>query len=304
MDNQLPEMGEQPKRTLHPKEQLLFLSATIFIFWMMASGLLYLVFNSKGLDITNGFSFLSKDSPVEMRNFARAALLVNHLLMFLVPALAASWLFYKSEWQFVVGTRPLPKIRPLALGLLFLAASFPLAQTLFQVNSWLVEKASFLASFQETEATIMATIEGMLRMDSIWEMLFSLVVMALVPAIGEELVFRGLIQRILAKWMGKPYLAILIASLIFGLVHFEIERLFAIIFLGIILGLLYHWTKNLWVSIAGHFLFNGSQVVAAYFAQDKLAEIAATDGEPMPILVTLASLPILFFIGKKIRNER
>lgn len=303
MDNQLPEAGGSPKRIFQPREKLLFLSATVFILWMIATGVVYMAFDSKGLDLTNGFSFLSSESPVEMRNFARAALLIQHLLMFLVPGLIAAWIFYRDEWQFEVGTRPLPQANILGLGVLFLAASFPLAQTLFQANSFLVEKIGALSSLVATEDAIMNTIEGMLRMDSPWEMIFSLLVMAAVPAVGEELIFRGFIQRILERWSGKPYVAILIASLLFGLVHFEIQRLLAIIALGMVLGLLYSWTRNLWVSIIAHFLFNGIQVVAAYFAQDKLSEIAASEGESMPIYVTLISLPILFFIGKKIKDK-
>jgi membrane protease YdiL (CAAX protease family) len=85
-------------------------------------------------------------------------------------------------------------------------------------------------------------------------------------------------------------------------VHFEVQRLFAIIALGIVLGLIYYWTRNLWVSIFAHFLFNGSQVVAAYFYQDELGEIASADGQSMPIWVTLISLPALYFIGKKLRD--
>lgn len=300
MNNQLPENQVPQERIFRPIEKLLFLSATLFVFWMIAVGVISVFFESKGLNLENGLSFLSSESSLDMRNFARATLLFQQLLAFLIPGLIAAWVFYRGKWQYVVGTRPAPPWRLLGLGLLFLAAAFPLAQSLFQLNSFIVEKIDFLAALQTTEEAIIDSIKGMLRMDSIWEMLLSLLVMAAVPAIGEELIFRGFIQRILAQWTAKPYLAIFLASLIFGLIHFEIERLLSIIALGMVLGLIYHWTKNLWVSIIGHFLFNGVQVIAAFFAQDKLGDIAAAEGESMPIYVTLISLPILFLIAKKL----
>lgn len=303
MNHSDTEPGEKPRRIFPPQEILLFLSGIVFLSWMIGSGLLYLIFQSQGLDLTEGFGFFGKESPLEMRNFVRASLLINHLTMFLVPALFTGWLFYRSNWQYEVGTLPAPKWQPLGLGILLMAASFPVAQLLFQVNGWLVEQMPFLDGLVESEASTMGMMEGLLVMQSPWEMLFSLLVMAAVPAIGEEMVFRGFVQRLLGKWLGKPYVAILITSLIFGLVHFQVQRLLAIILMGIVLGLLFYWTRSLWVSIAAHFLFNGSQVVLAYFSQDKIEQMAAAEGETIPIAVSIFFLGAMVFIGKKLHGQ-
>lgn len=302
MNGTSPDIDEKPRRSFAPQEILLLLSGTMFLCWLLANGLVYLSFQSQGLNFDGGFSFFNRDSPPEMRNFVRAALLVNHLLTFLVPALIVGWLFYRNRWQHEVGTRPAPALGVLALGILFTVAAFPLAQVVFQANSWLAEQVGFLAPLIELENSTMGMLEGMLVMDSPWEMLFSVLVMAALPAVGEELVFRGFVQRLIGQWTGRPYVAILITSLLFGLVHFQVQRLLAIVLLGIVLGLLFYWTRSLWISIFAHFLFNGIQVVVAFFNQDKLAEMAASEGEPIPIAITLLSLVALFFLAKKL-NE-
>jgi uncharacterized protein len=85
---------------------------------------------------------------------------------------------------------------------------------------------------------------------------WGLALVALSAGIGEELLFRGVVQAGLAGPLGiLP--ALLIASLLFGLVHAMSRAYFLITFFaGIYLGLLYLWSGNLLVPIIVHFLYD------------------------------------------------
>ena len=233
----------------------------------------------------------------------RGALLVNHLLSFLVPALLTGYVFFRQRWASEVGIRHIPPIGKLALGVLLTVMSFPMAQLAFMANRWVVEKISWLQSLIASESASENLMEGLLVMPSLWEMLFSLLVMAVVPAIGEEMVFRGILQKQMQRIMANPYIAIIITALIFSLAHFQVQRFFAIFLLGIVLGLIFYWTKNLWVPIAGHFVFNGTQVVAAYVSQEDLDKLNAGEDVQLPFAVIAFSFVAIFLISKKLKES-
>ena len=87
----------------------------------------------------------------------------------------------------------------------------------------------------------------------------------------------------------------------------RIQRFFAILLLGAVMGLLFFWTKNLWVPIAAHFLNNGAQVVGAGFNQEKISELKDGTSEDLPLAVILASAAVFvtsgFFLWKERNNE-
>ncbi|MBK9014240.1 MAG: CPBP family intramembrane metalloprotease [Saprospiraceae bacterium] len=194
----------------------------------------------------------------------------------------------------------------LLLGLLFVMSAFPLAQLAFLANKWLVEQFPALQVWVHTEKLTVKLMEGLLVMQTPWEMVASLVVMAIVPALGEELVFRGIGQQKLIEITGRPALGIALTALIFSITHFEIQRFLAILLLGVVRGLLFYWTKNLWIPIAAHFLNNGAQVIIAWLNQEKISELKEGAGDDLPLAVILTSAAVFatsgFFLWKE-RNE-
>ena len=88
---------------------------------------------------------------------------------------------------------------------------------------------------------------------------------ALLPALGEELMFRGVLQRLFHDWTKNIHVSIFLAALVFGLFHLQFYGLLPRVFLGMVLGYLFYWTGSLWVPIFVHFMNNASAVIAAYF---------------------------------------
>lgn len=280
-----------------PKMVLFTLAGLVFLSMMLGSGILALISHLQNIEIQSVISVFGNDSSLPERNFMRGTLLLNHLMTFMVPALIAGWVFYRRNWPKGVMLHRAPEAKMLGLGVLFVMSAFPLAQLAFTFNQWLVEQIPFLDGLVKTETASENLIEGLLIMQSPWEVLFSLLVMAVVPAIGEEMIFRGFIQRHLIRLTKKPVLGIVLTALVFSLAHFQIQRFLAIFLLGAVLGLLFFWTKNLWIPIAAHCLNNGAQVVIAYFNQDKLNELNQGAGEEMPLPLILLSVFLLAVTG-------
>ena len=85
---------------------------------------------------------------------------------------------------------------------------------------------------------------------------FNILLLAIIPAIGEELFFRGIIQKIFIGIFRNSLTGIIITSIIFGLLHFQIDNLLAITFASIIFGIIYERSKNILLTIILHFSFN------------------------------------------------
>lgn len=88
------------------------------------------------------------------------------------------------------------------------------------------------------------------------EFVVGIFIMAFFPAMFEEVFFRGTLQNLLSKWWKNPFVAILVTSIIFSLIHMSIYLFLSRLVLGFALGLMFHYTKNIWVNIIAHFLNN------------------------------------------------
>lgn len=305
MDDLQPERENTTSRFVPPPPTvLLTLGGLLFLCWFAGSGIVALACHLQGIDLHEAVSAFGNNQSVDERNFMRGALLINHTATFLVPALLTGWIFFREKWpyQFLL-TNPV-KLSTLGFSILFMMAAFPIAQVAFTANSWIVRQFPSLHALVETETATENLLEGLLVMQSPWEMAFSLLVMAVVPALGEEMVFRGVVQQQLDKWKGKPLLAIGLTAFLFSLVHFQIQRFLAILWLGLVLGLLLFWTRSLWIPIAAHFLNNGAQVVIVYFNQEKLSKLNEGTTEDLPLSVILVSAGLLVLTGLQLWHGR
>ena len=101
------------------------------------------------------------------------------------------------------------------------------------------------------------------------EFLMAIVIMAFFPAMFEEVFFRGAVQNLLVRWWKKPFIAILVTSLIFSFIHMSVYLFLSRAVLGFVLGLLYHKSKNIWVNIFAHFLNNAIAVAQLFYLSSK-----------------------------------
>ncbi|MBX7125228.1 MAG: CPBP family intramembrane metalloprotease [Cyclobacteriaceae bacterium] len=117
-----------------------------------------------------------------------------------------------------------------------------------------------------------------------------LFVIALLPAIGEELVFRGMIQRELQRWSGNAHLAIWTAAIIFSAFHLQFLGFAPRVLLGALFGYLYYWSGNLWIPVVGHLFNNGMLVTLIYLNQLGITKIDMESTEPSPVMLVIASV--------------
>ncbi len=242
---------------------------TIFFCSLVGLGLIAGYGNIKGLNLQDAMSSLSPDSDAGLRNFIRTNLLINHLTMFVLPALIFSYLFYKNKWNSHLRINEFPKLKNLILGSIIILIAFPLAQ----LALWLNMQLPLPSTLIEMEEGTAELVRNLLLVQEPYELWFNIFVIAVIPAIGEEFIFRGFVQKNILKATNNPHIAIWVAAIIFSAIHMQFQGFLPRVVLGGILGYLFYWTGNLWIPIFAHFMNNAFQIVGQYFYQKGMVDI-------------------------------
>ena len=155
-------------------------------------------------------------------------------------------------------------LKQVVLVMVIMVASVYFAGALGVLNKAIPISESWRIRFDNLEKKYAEQVEMMVNLKSFGGYLLSILLMAFLPALCEEALFRGGLQNFLSRGSRSPWLAIIIVSILFSIVHFSFYGFLPRLFLGIILGLVYYLTNNLWLSILAHFFNNALAVSVAY----------------------------------------
>ncbi|HEY0744547.1 MAG TPA: CPBP family intramembrane glutamic endopeptidase [Chryseosolibacter sp.] len=150
---------------------------------------------------------------------------------------------------------------------------------------------SFLDDFErwarELEDNAERTTEYLTQFASWWEFMIAVLVIAVLPAIGEELVFRGLIQNELYKATKNIHVSIWFAAILFSTIHFQFFGFVPRMLLGALFGYLYYWSGSLSLAILAHFVNNGASLLALYLYQKGTFEFDLETPQSAPANVVM-----------------
>lgn len=137
-------------------------------------------------------------------------------------------------------------------------------------------------------------------------LLVGLVVIALVPAIAEELVFRGVLQRNLVQLTNSRHVGVWLAAAVFSAIHVQFFGFVPRLVLGLVLGYLYEWSGNILMSMVAHFTQNALQLVLLYLFQNHFlpATFDPDSTAPLPWVAVLISAALcaglLYFLHQQL----
>lgn len=262
----------QPMRTFKeensPFIQLLLLSfyalAGLLVFFLIA---LFLVFMRHGSAMLSDLSWL-KDGAGQYAFDLKMLLTAQQVGFFLFPALLLALTERKRQSEFY-GLRP-PQLTNLVVVLLLMMVSIPMMEWINVSNQKMVFP-EFLKGVENwmriKEDENLATTLAILKMDSIAGFLLNIFVIAVVPAVCEEFIFRGALQRTFGRLFKSPHFAIWLAAFVFSCIHLQFFGFFPRLLLGAAFGYLYFWTGSIWYSVFAHFINNAYAVCIAFYMQ-------------------------------------
>lgn len=207
-------------------------------------------------------SFLDVSDARNLSAF-RIVQVVTTLIGFLLPAWVFAMLAYKKAGVFI-GTSTPYTTRQFFLTLAILLTSMLALSALTYVNEHIPLPTSWQAKVNALDAAYRKQIAAFTKMDGIRDLAVAVLTMAILPAVVEEMLFRGCLQNIMIGLTKQAWLGIFITGILFSLMHLSWSGFLARLFLGLVLGLLYYFSKSIWLSITAHALFNGFQIIAVF----------------------------------------
>ncbi len=199
--------------------------------------------------------------------FLRYMVIVQDISIFIVPALIIMKLMRRENQGRLTDFR-LPGLTDVFLVVILAFSLIPLTDFTGRLNAglhlpdwmsglekWMIRKEN------ETDDIIGLLITS----DNIPALLLNLVMIALLPAIGEELIFRGIFQKILYRLFKSGHASVWFTAVIFSAIHFQFLGFIPRLILGLVFGYLFLWSGTLWLPVLAHFVNNAIPVVGTYF---------------------------------------
>ncbi|HCD67363.1 MAG TPA: hypothetical protein DEQ56_02695 [Bacteroidetes bacterium] len=174
----------------------------------------------------------------------------------------------------------------------------PLMSSLLELNMAIdLSKWPDLKNWIDTQDSASnQTYEAMVGNRGFFSFITSLVFMALIPAIAEEIFFRGFLMNIFNGIFKNMHVSILVTALLFSVIHFQLLKVIPMFFLATVFGYAVYWTGSLWASIIAHFVNNAIAVIMLYFYAEGDYGKVLEQGESLPLTATVLMAVIVVTI--------
>ena len=256
------------------------------------------------LSIVAGVSILFFEQPLST-GALKWIQFVQQIALFLLPPLCVAYLWSNKplEW---LRAYPLPKGKGVKIGIwamTLMQVALPAINLLGYWNQQLtlpafLEPLEQWMKTQEESAKILT--EQFMSTTTLIGLICNLLLMAVLPAMAEELTFRGVLQRLFEGKGEKgdeakgdeakrregekiPHLAIWCSAILFSAIHLQFYGFVPRMLMGALFGYMLVWTGSLWIPILMHFTNNAMAVILYFVAlrqgwdMDKVDAIGTND---------------------------
>jgi membrane protease YdiL (CAAX protease family) len=211
-------------------------------------------------------ALISFSNPLDV-GLLKLSQLILSISVIVLPPIVLAYLISTTPFNFLYLYKRTANWGDIIFVILFMIIIIPFINLLGDINHRLVLPKVFSGlemwmKTSEDQATIIT--QKFLNVRNIPGLFFNIILIAIIPAIGEELYFRGAIQRVIQQWKGIK-VSIWITAIIFSTIHFQFYGFLPRMLMGAFFGYLLFWSKNLWLPIIAHFTNNVIAVIFYYF---------------------------------------
>lgn len=296
-------------RDMKPFPQLMF-SAFVILVCFLVFMLLSLVIAVPlfGFDSMLSIPSLDDINSPEKLLVLKFFQVVQAIGLFIIPPLILGYLFYGKTTEYLYLNKSFnSSTLLLVLVLMFFAG--PFINFIGELNNnmvfpeWLAGVEQWMKDAEENAAIIT---EAFLNVNTIPGLAFNIFMIAFLPAIGEELLFRGVIQRIFTNMTKNYHWGIWISAILFSALHMQFYGFVPRVLLGAIFGYLLVWSGSMWLPIVGHFLNNAIAVIGIYLINNELLspkfEEIGTSSDSYYLAALSLGLIVVFMLMIKRQN--
>lgn len=265
---------------------------------LLSGGNLSMVMNPDGIFKDNNISFV------------RYMLVVQDVSLLIVPALLVFSLM-RSENGKSLEIFGKPDLQEVVMVLFLTVCIIPLSNFTGQLNSqmqfpdWMSGIEKWITEKEQNADDILSSL---ITAGTFPLLLLNLVIIALLPAIAEEMIFRGIFQKIFIKLFRSGHSGVFVTAVIFSAIHLQFYGFLPRLILGLIFGYLFYWGGKLWLPVISHFVNNAIPLVLVYLHGTDSTDLMS--GLPLwkqaiilPVPVTLIVM-ILIYMRNRARKVK
>lgn len=297
-------------RDMKPFPQLMFSVFVIlvsFLAFMIVGFLVAIPFT--GLDALMNISTIEEITNPDTIRLLKYFQVVQAIGLFVVPPIILGYLYWGNISEYLFLNKKFG-ISSIVLILVIMFVAGPFINFIGEVNSnmalpeWLSGLEKWMLDSEENAEIIT---DAFLDVDSLGALLFNLFMIAFLPAIGEELLFRGVIQRIFTRMTLNHHWGIWITAILFSALHMQFYGFIPRMLLGVMFGYLLVWSGSMWLPICAHFLNNGIAVIIRFMTNNdmmkpEMEEIGSTTESYYMAALSFVLIMIFMFMIKR-QNE-
>lgn len=291
-------------RDMKPFAQLMFslfvMVASLLVF-MIAATIFAIPFY--GMDGLIGSMSASGIESPESINILKYFQVVQSIGLFVVPPFVLAWLYHGNIQEYLQLDKT-TTIHSYLYASILVLLMVPAVNFIGEINSRMTfpEGLSGIETWMRNmEDSAELLVQKFMKVDHLSGLLFNIFMIGMLPAIGEELMFRGVIQRIFSTWTKNYHWGIWITAFFFSAMHMQFYGFLPRMALGAMFGYLLVWTGTMWVPILAHFV-NNTMGTIGYFLINKKAvsediEKWGTGPEQIPILLfSVGAVAVLLYL--------
>jgi uncharacterized protein len=226
-----------------------------------------IILNIFGTPISSETNNLNNIDNLLNANLLKAIQFFSALFTFVLPTIIISKLKSNSTRSFLK-LNSSPDISYYFLIVLFILSIMPILNLIIQWNESIVFPewlSGIESSMRASEESVKEMMELILSGHSHFDLAINIFLIAILPAIGEEFLFRGVLQKHFADWFKNIHISIIITAIIFSAIHMQFFGFFPRFLLGIFFGYLVYYTKSLWTAIWAHFFNNAMAIITMFY---------------------------------------
>jgi hypothetical protein len=264
---------------MHPFGQLIFFFCMVLVGMAVASGAGFALLASVlGHSVEQAFAFANDADSEEGKVYNLIINGANQLLSFGLMAWLAHRLFAGRTFL----NLSLPKSGWWLCAVAMAVAAQPLIDLTFRANGMLLEfmPDALAQSINHYESVAAEVTASLLTFDASWQFPATLITVALLPSICEELAFRGIIQPLTARWTNNIHAGVWMGAFLFSAIHMQFHGFLPRMIIGAGLGYLVVYSGSLWPAIAAHFFNNAGAIVMAAIFGETFIQQEMNDSSP------------------------
>ena len=242
-------------------------------------------------------------SKTENANLSRAIQFISTFFAMALPAIIFSRILNRKPFRYIGFNKAISGKQVFILIVIVIIA-LTLGAALSELNEMIPLSKSLALSFKKMEEEYNKQVFALANMKTVQDYIVSLIIIALLPAIFEEMLFRGCLQPVMINITKNAFAGILITSILFSALHASFYGFLSRLALGIILGYIFYYSKNLWLPVIFHFLNNALGVTQLYALSKKgLLNFNAMSEDTLPLYYGLIALAALYFAFRIFKKE-